>query len=63
MGKTHWIQHTHLLRADTYECSACGYECSKPAGRCPHCDRSMGKTKYDPSWVDEAEGFSAIFGD
>ena len=37
----YWIQKTHLLRADEYECSACG--------------RNMTKSKYDPTWVDEAE--------
>ena len=30
---------------------------------CPVCQSSMKKTKYDPSWVDEAEGLSAILDD
>lgn len=26
----------------------------------PHCGSTMGRTKYDPTWVDEAEALSAI---
>lgn len=50
-----WTQHTHLFRADTYECSRCGAVCKKPLVRCPSCGADMTRTKYDPSWVDEAE--------
>ena len=50
-----WIQKTHLLRADEYECSACGRRFDKPYERCPKCGRNMTKTRYDPTWVDEAE--------
>lgn len=32
----------------------------KPYAVCPACGAEMKKTKYDPSWVDEAEGLSAI---
>ena len=51
----YWIQKTHLFRQDEYACSACGQCFDKPYVICPHCGRNMGKAKYDPSWVDEAE--------
>lgn len=51
----YWIQKTHLLRADEYECSACGRRFDKPYVQCPYCGRNMIKSKYDPTWVDEAE--------
>ena len=53
--KSYWIRKTHLFRADAYECSACGRRFDKPYGQCPSCGRKMAKSKYDPSWVDEAE--------
>ena len=51
----HWIQRTHLLRSDEYECSACGRRFDKPYAQCPNCGKNMKGSKYDPSWVDEAE--------
>ncbi len=56
----HWIQKTHLLRADEYVCSACGRHFDAPYEECPHCHRVMTGSDYDPSWVDEAE-FLDIF--
>ena len=56
----HWIQKTHLLRADEYVCSACGRRFDAPYEECPHCHRTMTGSDYDPSWVDEAE-FLDIF--
>jgi len=61
--KADWIQHTHLFRADEYICSACGIVCHKPIEVCPGCGSGMGKTKYDPSWVDESEGLTALLDD
>ena len=58
-----WTQKTHLLRADEYICSNCGRSISKPRRTCPHCNAEIKKTKYDPSWVDEAEMMSALFDD
>jgi rRNA maturation endonuclease Nob1 len=51
----YWIQKTHLLRADEYICSACGRRFDQPHIQCPHCGRHMTKSRYDPTWVDEAE--------
>lgn len=51
----YWIQHTHLLRSDEYECSECHSTSGKAYSKCPYCGAKMGRTKYDPSWVDEAE--------
>ena len=55
-----WIQKTHLFKADEYICSRCGAAYSKPYKVCPDCQSVMGRSKYDPSWVDEAEGLSAL---
>ena len=63
MKRIHWIQKTHLFRADEYICSRCGASYGKPYKVCPNCQSEMGKSKYDPSWVDEAEGLSALLDD
>ena len=63
MRSAYWIQKTHLLRADEYICSACKASCGKPCKTCPACGAAMKKAKYDPSWVDEAEGLSAMLDD
>ena len=60
MKPAHWTRRTHLFRADEYICSACGTSSRKPYKSCPACGAPMKKTKYDTSWVDEAEGLSAI---
>lgn len=58
-----WTQKTHLLRADEYICSSCERSAVKPYRTCPHCGAKMRKTKYDPSWVDEAEMMSLLCDD
>lgn len=63
MKRVHWIRKTHLFRADEYICSKCGAAYFEPNKVCPTCNAVMGKTKYDPSWVDEAEGLSALLDD
>ena len=63
MSAAHWIQRTHLFRADGFICSECRSVSNKPYKVCPACGSPMKKTKYDPSWVDEAEGLSAILDD
>lgn len=63
MRRVHWIQKTHLFKADEYICSRCGAAYSKPYEVCPNCQSVMGKSKYDPSWVDEAEGLSTLLDD
>ena len=63
MKRVHWVQKTHLFRADEYICSRCGASYGKPYKVCPNCRSEMGKAKYDPSWVDEAEGLSVILDD
>ncbi len=63
MKAAHWIRHTHLFRADEFVCSVCGASFQKPSACCPVCGTPMKKTKYDPSWVDEAEGLSAVLDD
>ncbi len=59
----YWIQHTHLFRADVYECSLCGSGSKKPLKNCPRCGARMKKSKYDPQWVDEIEIWDVITGD
>lgn len=63
MNYAHWIQKTHLFRADEFICSSCGASYEKPYRECPDCRAPMKKTKYDPSWVDKAEGLSALLDD
>ena len=61
--RARWIRHSHLFRADSYECSRCRYSCGDRYERCPGCDSLMTGEKYDPEWVDELEAFDAIFDD
>ena len=63
MSRVRWIHKTHLFRSDEYICSKCGAISDKPYKTCPSCRAVMGKTKYDPSLVDEAEGLSALLDD
>ena len=59
----HWTQETHLFKDDAFVCSACGYRGKKGLETCPGCGAKMSKTKYYPSWVDEAEMMDIIFCD
>jgi predicted amidophosphoribosyltransferase len=63
MKAAHWTQRTHLFRADEFICSECRSASDKPYRVCPACGSPMKKTKYDASWVDEAEGLSALLDD
>ena len=63
MKRIYWIRKTHLFRADEYICSDCGASYDKSYEICPNCQSEMGQLKYDPSWVDEAEGLSTILDD
>ena len=63
MKKANWIKQTHLLHSDEFICSACEASFSKPFPVCLSCGAAMKNVKYNPSWVDEAEGFSAILDD
>ena len=63
MKYARWIQKTHLFRADEFICSECRASFDKPYRECPGCGTPMKQAKYDPSWVDEAEGLSAVLDD
>ena len=63
MRNIHWIKKTHLFRADEYICSVCGATAARPEQTCPSCRAAMGRTRYDPTWVDEAEGLSSMMDD
>ena len=63
MKTAHWTHRTHLFRPDEYVCSVCGASFDRPWTVCPSCGAPMRKAKYDPSWVDEAEGLSAFLDD
>ena len=63
MKTAHWTQRTHLFRSYEYICSACRSSHDKPCKECPSCGAQMKKANYDPSWVDEAEGLSALLDD
>ena len=60
MKAAHWIRRSHLFRADEYICSACRRVSSRPLQTCPSCGSDMKKVRSDASWVDEAEGLSAL---
>ena len=59
----YWTRRTHLFQNDVYVCSACGIRTDRPYKICPHCKALMNGSKYDPSWVDEAEFMDEIFED
>ncbi len=59
----HWIRRTHLFRRDEYICSVCGAAFVRPYQACPACGVPMKMSKYDPSWVDEAELISVLMDD
>ena len=61
--KAYWTQKTHLFRSDEYVCSVCGHIANKAYKQCPSCGSDMSKSKYDPSWVDEAEMLDIFFED
>lgn len=61
-SKAYWIQKTHLFRSDEYICSACGCSAYRAYKKCPSCESNMSKSKYNPSWVDEAEMMDIFFG-
>ena len=63
MKEAHWIQKTHLFRADDFICSVCGFVSDEPYMVCPGCGKPMKKERYEASWVDEAEGLSALIDD
>ena len=53
-----------------YKCSSCGnvFEVEHPMSEtpevvCPSCGAEMGRTKYDPEWVDEMAMLDEIWGD
>ena len=54
MSQAYWVQKTHLFKADEYICSRCSGSFEKRYKTCPNCGAIMGKTKYNPTWVDEA---------
>lgn len=63
MRAAHWIQRTHLFQSDEFVCSRCGTSYNKAYKVCPSCQSTMDRAEYDASWVDEAEGLSAILDD
>ncbi len=44
MKAVHWVQKTHLFRADEFICSACGSVSSKPYKVCPTCGSTRGNS-------------------
>ena len=63
MRPAYWVRRTHLFRADEYRCSACRSVSDRPLPECPACGALMKDVKADASWVDEAEGLSALLDD
>ena len=50
----HWIRHTHLLRPDEYECSACKAIFRHRSAVCPKCGTALTKVSDRQEWLDEA---------
>ena len=63
MKKAKWIKHTHIFKADEYECPCCHAVCDEPYKTCPVCRSSMGGSSYDASWIDEMAEYDAMFDD
>ena len=63
MSKSKWIHNTHLFRADDFTCSNCRSVSDKPDKVCPSCAAQMRSGNHNPSWVDDAEGLSALLDD
>ena len=60
----YWIRETHLFREDRYICSECGGAVRKRVKVCPDCGAEMTEgSRYEPTWVDEAEAMSALLDD
>ena len=57
-----WIRRSHLLQADEFICSACGFRAKKAHKSCPHCGVRIEKVKADTGWADEAFLFD-LFGE
>ena len=63
MNGPHWIQHTHYMDPDEYECSSCGKRFRKITAVCPNCKtRLQGKSKTD-EWFEEALDWDLILED
>ena len=63
MRAAHWVRKTHLFGPDEYVCSGCGAKAERPHRFCPVCGAPMSGSRYRASWVDEAEGLSALLDD
>ena len=63
MKKPHWTRKSHLFREDEYVCSKCGSKSPHPCKSCPRCGTSLAGTKYDLTWVEEAEGLAVLMDD
>ena len=50
----HWIRHTHFLRPDEYECSACGAVFRRRTDACPKCGVTLRSVSDRQEWLDEA---------
>ena len=57
----YWDKHTHLLAADEYICSNCGYSARRPYPECPNCGCDMSKGSSDTNWVEEAAIMDIFF--
>ncbi len=59
----HWIKHSHLLRPDEYECSACGAMFRHRSQACPKCGAVLLQVANRQEWIDEAIVTDELFGD
>ena len=59
----YWKVQEHINGDVTWQCSRCKSVFQHREAFCPKCHSENRKTSHDPVWVDEMEGFDAIFDD
>ena len=59
----HWIQHTHYMDPDEYECSQCGKHFRKTSLSCPNCHTRLDRIVKTDEWFDEALDWDLILED
>lgn len=63
MFYAHWVRHSYLFKEDEYECSDCRAVFDRAYDVCPSCGEVMGRTKYDPEWMEEMALLDELLGD
>ncbi len=59
----YWLVKEHMDGTDSWQCSECRSVFRSGADVCPNCGAENRRVRRDPAWVDELEGFDAMFDD